>query len=474
MLDGYVKLPFRSPLQRTDLVLTLPTAKNLVKGWRELVHIQQQATHKIAQMQKQYSRPEFSLQYFNTLWEDEKQARRRSASEATGIGYEAGLADAQLWTLALDYLVAKREWSALSPSISTTQGLDHMQTQPQEWTTFARMCAASQQLQATQDRLLAHLSEHRREASFDNDSRLANWISSPEGTRAGRFWRRHKYDKALDALELACINRFQEAERCSRPGTNYKLRQKIAAALRDRARGIDAAHKRYVDAWNDLPLEGKPPLLKRESLGEGQDSVSDHFTSARDGMSSYSHEDWAQPVAREGIRHARLHECAIMEQKQLGIELSRLLLWMDQAPQALCSQIDSAALPLPISALWGNAQPDELDAYPSAITPMLAVLYQQEKLEALQRVISDGRKTLTKLDIPATDHLRLEPSPTFPFVRPDRRLLCWRNENRIGMCVEEVGGGKARLNFPEEGIDPLVDAQLPGLTETADDLLELP
>lgn len=450
------------------------SATNLVKAWREALQVQETAIQTISRLRQHHSRPEFTLPYFNKLWEDEKVARERAASEATRANLMARLPDAQLWNAAVNYLVAKRDWTRLSRSAMPVHdhGLDHMQTRPQQWANFGQMSSASQKLQSTQDQLFAHLARHRRDSVFQNDSHLADWIASPEGIQAGQFSRRRKYDKALDDLELACIDRFQEAERCSRPGTNYKLRQKIAGALRVRARGIDAAYKRYTQAWEQLPLGGKPELIKRESLGTDQDSVSDQFALARDGMASYSQEEWAQPVPREGIRQARKHDCAVMEQKQLAIELSRLLLWMQQAPQTIADEVNSSQLTEPVSRLWEEPAGCNLDTYPSAILPMLASLHAQERLQYLEQLVDSQKKTLSKIEIPATANLHRSSAFSFPPIKADRRLLPWRNSCKPLELAASLPRGRSASRMPDEGMDPRVEAQLPGLTDSADDALE--
>jgi hypothetical protein len=446
-------------------------ANNLVKGWREAKDLEQSSLAAISRLRQQHGRPEFTLDYFNRLWADEQLARAREASAATTESYKSGLVHARLWILGTDYLRAKNHWTTLTRDSAHTQSLDIVQSQVQDWTTFAQIAAASQKLQDAQTRLVEFLGGGNRVASFQNDSRLAEWLLSAEGQAGKVFHLRHAYHQALDSLELACVDRFAEAEKCCRPGTNYKMRAKIAGALRSRNQRIETAYKRYDQAWTQLPLQQRPGLLRREVLKGDQDSVSQAFAVARDGLASFSQEDWAQPTKRDGVRQARLHACAVFELKQLDIEIARLRLWIQSEPQRICCAVNSRHLKLPISAIWhGGPNSEDLDCYPTTTIPMLALLRLQEKLQQQNRTGEAVMKELCKLDIPA-------PTPEGTMnhhIMADRAGSFCRNPYTSQHMSAHLSSTSRLPVIPEEGQDPQTEAQLPGLNDNADDALEAP
>lgn len=446
-------------------------ATNILKGWREAKTIQQSSLANISRLRQQHRRPEFSLDYFNRLWDQEQLARAREASAATTESYNSGLNHARLWLLGTDYLRAKNQWIALTRTNAITHSLDIIQSQVQDWSSFAQLAAASQKLHDTQTRLVEFLGGQGRVASFQNDSRLAEWLVSPDGQRGKVFHLRHAYNQALDALELACVDRFAEAERCCRPGTNYKMRAKIAGALRSRTQGIEAAYKRYAQAWTQLPLQHKPALMQRDALKGDQDSVSQAFAVARDGLASFSQEDWVQPTMREGVRQARLHACATSELKQLEIEISRLQLWIKSEPERISDAINSRPLKLPISAIWDES-PDSVnpDRYPTTIIPMLALLRLQEKLQQANRRSDTWQKELCKLDVPAM--FSAARSPSTYHIAADRAVSFSRNPYTSEQMSLHFPESSRLPAVPEEGNDPQNEAQLPGLNDIADDVLE--
>ncbi|KAJ7058287.1 hypothetical protein C8F01DRAFT_1220566 [Mycena amicta] len=142
--------------------------------------------------------------------------------------------------------------------------------------------------------------------------------------------RKHRYRKALDALELLVIQRLLELTKMNRSGTGYKMRKHIAKALQVRSKAIRTALERYNSAATAMvPVK---PTLSWEQVVD-YTFLSD-FDLLRD-ENGLDGQRWAEPMFRFIMDSFFKVERAREEVKRLNIEIRRVVTWIGDERQYL-------------------------------------------------------------------------------------------------------------------------------------------
>lgn len=438
-------------------------ARFLVANLRSARAMQREALETIRSLTRSHGKPHWDLAFFRTMIDSERVSRENGHSVATLHMRRARTEQARFYRLASSYR------SALNDSKQKRIAFDQVNNEPTtdpviHFMHLAHRANADDALVNARKDLLICMNQHNLQSRYPRDADIFIWLDSQEGKIAADNAVWEAYEDALDHLELACMSRMQELDRCSRPGTSYKLRAKIQAGLNARSAGLETSLKKYQTARLALPIAQRPPLIDQSRWTENQEAVSESFACLRD-QRHFGAELWTQPHIREGVRATRHYDCAMKELARMRTEAARLQYWLVDQRNLLCTIVNTSNIPP--TAIWDSLKHPVAHTKPRQLLPAMAVCCIMERLKTFDLLAAGLNRDFHPFREDES-HVPLQDVPP-PVQLHERFRLSW-----CRWTTQDAGTSTIDTDFDcdedsipagADEVDPIELATMPGMSE---------